>query len=95
MEKTYVTKEICDLKYNALEERVVKVEEHTTKRDDAMNVVEKAIVAIQAANDVTSQTLAKLEQKLNGTKDDAWFKLFEKIILILLGFVAAILGAKL
>jgi hypothetical protein len=57
--------EVCILEFNNIKERVDRMEELALKRDDDMKVIEKAIVAIQVANEQTAKTLEKMDVKMD------------------------------
>lgn len=95
----------CLWRFSELENKMSILEEKHDKRLEKDSIIEKAILEIQISSQLTAKTLAKLEEKFESlikdkasddkTREDKWFKIFEKIILILAGVIGALLGTKL
>lgn len=65
MAETHDRNEACIVEMDNLKERISKMEEREEKRIDEMNIISKAMIAIQIANEQTAKTLEKLEQKMD------------------------------
>lgn len=95
----------CLWRFNDLENKLGVLEEKHDKRLEKDSIIEKAILEIQISSQLTAKTLAKLEEKFESltkektnddkAREDKWFKIFEKVLLILAGVIGALLGTKL
>jgi uncharacterized coiled-coil protein SlyX len=90
--------EVVLFRLSEVEKRMDKLEEKEEKRTEEQSIIQKAIIEIQLSSKLTAETLAKLEnrfEKLASGSTDKWFKLFEKMIVILAAIIGALLGTKL
>lgn len=90
--------EVVLFRLGEVEKRMDKLEEKEEKRTEEQSIIQKAIIEIQLSSKLTAETLAKLEnrfEKLASGSTDKWFKLFEKMIVILAAIIGALLGTKL
>lgn len=80
-----------------IKDRIDTLEKSNTKRVEDLNTIEKAIIAIQVANEQTAKTLERLENVVQfntNNNNDKWFKLIEKGLLILAGVISALVGTQ-
>lgn len=95
--------DVCILEFQTLKDKLEKMEERQTQRDDDMKVIEKAIVAIQVANETTAQTLSRLDAKLEKSnvqrKESFWNDTTKKLAMrygtiIIVVLILALVGTN-
>ena len=99
---TEARNEACLVEFQNMKDSIKKLEVEQEKKGDVITVIEKAIVAIQIANEQTAQTLSKLDFKLENTKfrksylsDDIKKLLLRYGLIIALILIFALVGTNL
>lgn len=57
--------EVCKLEFTMIKDRLDRMETRETERESDLKTIEKAIVAIQVANEHTARTLEKMDIKMD------------------------------
>ena len=95
--------DVCKLEFTTLKDRLEKMEERQLQRDDDMKIIEKAIVAIQVANEQTARTLTKMDAKMdevgNFKRSQFWTEdtkkaVFKYTAIVIITLVVALIGTN-
>lgn len=98
--------EVCKFEFDTLKERLDKMEERETKRNEEMNIISKAIVAIQIAGENTAKTLERMEVRMEKMasspvkkesfwNDDTKKMAFKYATIIIIFLILALVGVNL
>lgn len=87
----------CEFRFDCLEVRMDKLDERDVKQTERYSIIEKAIVEIQTSSSLIAQTLGKLEKRFDDNVNNTnakWFKIIERVLVLLAGIITAVIGEK-
>lgn len=92
LETCEMRNEICDMRFDHIEQRLDRHEVNNEQRREEVQAIKEAMVAIQGAYEHTTADIKDIKALITGGSNDKLWKLFEKIIIVLITLAGVAAG---